>query len=162
MKSLHSKLSGIAPFVFFPFLIILRKKKRAAYLLICFLILALSGCYLNFYRTNTKSSIDASTVSRLNSENKYFIMHFANSTNELENVYVNSDSLYGTILPLSPAHSKNLHPLPENPKNKMKGGNKKSTLMEVHLYTSENLNGDDSLFAMPLGSFNRADVYELN
>ena len=162
MKSLHSKLSVIAPFVFFPLLIVLRKKRKLAYIFLCFIAFTLSSCYLNFYRTNTRQSIDANTASRLNSERKYFLIHFNNSTNGLEEVHINGDSLYGKIVPLPVEHSKYLYPNSANSKNKVKYADKKNALIEVHLYTNASLNMNDSLFSASIGSFNRADVYELN
>src|SRR5215472_15410259 len=100
MKTLHQKLAGIAPFIFFPFIIIIRKKKRTIYLFLLFTITSLSGCFLNFYKTNTKPSIDAATVSKLDSENRHFIIHFINSTNGLQNAYVRNDTLYGRLIPV--------------------------------------------------------------
>src|SRR4051812_31808285 len=110
MKSLHSKLSVIAPFVFFPILIILRKRKRAAYVFLCFIVITLSSCYLNFYRTNTKSSVDEGTVSSLKSENKYFIVHFSDSVYGLQDVYLTGDTLHGKLVRLPLSHSRYLHP----------------------------------------------------
>src|SRR5258705_13677731 len=100
MKSLHSKLSGIAPFFFFPLLIIFRKRKKAVYACVFLMLITFSSCYLNFYRTNTKPSIDEAAVLKLRSENKYFIVHFANSTNGLEQVYLNGDTLHGKLVVL--------------------------------------------------------------
>jgi hypothetical protein len=127
-----------------------------------FLIITLSSCFLNFYKTNTKASIDATTASRLSSENKYFIIHFANSTNGLENAHVSNDSLYGTIVLLTPEHSNNLYPVANSNKNRVKAKDKKHALMEVHLYTNAELKSTDSVLAAKVSSFNRADVYELN
>ena len=162
MKKLHSKLSGIAPFIFFPLLLIFQKGKRNAYVFTFLILFTLSSCYLNFYRTNTKPSIDAGTVSKLSSESKYFIIHFKNSTNGLENVYVKSDSLYGTLVPLPTAHAKYLYPGVNNPKNRLKYVDKPNALIEVHLYSNAEKKIDDSLFSALVSSFNRADVYELN
>lgn len=162
MKNFHSKLSVVAPFIFFPFLVLFRKKKKIAYIFLAFIILTLSSCFLNFYRTNTKPSINADNVSRLKSENKYFVIHFSNSINVLEDMYVKNDSLFGKINLLPPIHAKYLHPNTASSKNRVKHIDKKNALMEVHLYTNLQLFADDSLFAAPLTSFNRSDVYELN
>lgn len=162
MKNLHSKLSGIAPFVFFPLFVTYRKRKKTFYAIICIMLISLSSCYLNFYRTNTTSSIDANTASKLSSENKYFVVHFTNSTNGLEGIYLKGDSIYGKIVPLPIEHSKNLYPSTASEKNRVKHIDKPYTLMEVHLYTTLSKLNDDSLFTASLSSFNRADVYELN
>ena len=118
MNNLTSKLYGIASFIFFPLLIIFFKRKKINYVFVCLAFIALTGCYLNFYRTNTKPSIDAATASRLSSEIKDFIIHFANSTNGLEQVKVDGDMLDGKIVPLPPEHAKYLHPESGSKKNR--------------------------------------------
>jgi hypothetical protein len=162
MNSLTSKLYGIASFIFFPLLIIFLRRKKNYYVFICLVFIALTGCYLNFYRTNTKPSIDPATASRLSSELKYFVIHFANSTNGLEQAKVEGDMLYGKIVPLPFEHSKYLHPDSGSKKNRVKKKDKNDALVEVHLYTNAELKYGDSLFSASLTSFNRADVYELN
>ncbi len=162
MNSLTSKLSCILPFIFFPLLIIFRKRKKIAYTFICLALITLTGCYLSFYRTNTKPSIDTATASRLSSESKYFIIHFANSTNGLEQVSVNGDMIYGKIVPLPAEHSKYLHPDSASRQNRVRAKDKRDALLEVHLYTNTELKHNDSLFSASITSFNRADVYELN
>ncbi|MEP6684456.1 MAG: hypothetical protein ABJA35_14400 [Parafilimonas sp.] len=161
MKNFHSKIAAIAPFVFFPILLIVRKKRRIVYVLALFAVITLSSCFLNFYRTNTKTSIDAANASRLSSENKYFIIHFSNSIKGLENSYVKDDSLYGTMVPLPPEHAQYLHPNTSSRALVVKAKDKKNALVEVHLYTNSELKETDSLFAASVLSFNRADVYEL-
>jgi hypothetical protein len=162
MKNLISKLGVIAPFIFFPLFMLLRKRKKTAYVLIAISAFTLSSCYLNFYRTNTRSSIDASAATKLQSENKYFIIHFSNNTNGLEQVYIDGDSLHGKIVQLPEEHSGYLSPVVTNDKNRVKSIDKRNALMEVHLYTSLRLQTGGSVFSAALTSFNRADVYELN
>ena len=129
---------------------------------ICFMLITLSSCYVNFYRTNTKPSIDAAAVSKLKSENKYFIIHFSNGINGLEQAYVNGDSLYGKIVTLIPEHLKYLHPDSASDGNRVKATDKKYALTEVHLYTTAAFKNNDSLFSADLASFNRADIYGFN
>jgi len=164
MKSLIARLSGIAPFLLFPILIILRKRRRTGYVFVFFTVLTLSSCYLNFYRTNTKPSIDANTASKLQSKKKYFIIHFENSTNGLEQVHVKGDSIYGRLVQLPAEHAKYLHPDFRDNENVVKSAHMKDALIEVHLYINElsTESGHDSIFSASLSSFNRADVYEFN
>src|SRR5678810_1177621 len=110
MKTLHSKLAHITSFVFFPALIILRKKKATAYVFAFLIIVSFSSCFLNFYRTNIKPSIDAATALKLRSKKKYFIIHFDNTAKGLENASVVNDSLYGKIVPITPEQERYLHP----------------------------------------------------
>ncbi len=161
MKSVHSKLSAIAPFFFFPVLLIFRKRKKLVYVFIFLIVISLSSCYLNFYRTNTKPSIDKAAMDKLRSENKYFIIHFPNSTKGLEQVSLNGDTISGKIVTLPPEHTKYLSPDP-NRNNQVRKSYKKVALMEVHLYTNAELKNNDSMFSAVASSFNRADVYELN
>jgi len=162
MKTLQSKLAAIAPFVFFPLLIILRKKKKIAYFFVLFILLSCSSCFLNFYRTNSRPSIDAPTASKMQSEKKYFIIHFSNTQKGLEDAYVSNDSLYGRIIPITPVQTRYLHPKSGSNTNTVKKKDKDSTLMQVHLYTNTALSENDSVFAANVSSFYRADVYELN
>ncbi len=162
MKSLHSKLSGIAPFIFFPLLIIYSKRKKTAYIGIFMLLVLLSSCYRNFYRTNTRPAIDQTSAAKLTNENKYFIIHFTNSTKGLEGAALHGDTLSGLLVTLPPEHSKYLYPQVSNPKNRVKSSDKTSALIEVHLYTNTENKRDDSVFSSLTTSFNRADVYELN
>jgi len=162
MKKFNSKISAIAFLIFFPLLIIARKKKRAVYVFALFILITLSSCFLSFYRTNTKPSIAAADASRLSSENKYFIIHFSNSTKGLENIYVKNDTLYGNLVHLTPEHSKNLNTEANRKTVRIRAKDKKYALIEVHLYTAAQLNNNDSVFAAAMSSFNRADVYELN
>ncbi len=77
-------------------------------------------------------------ASRLSSESKYFIIHFPNSTNGLEQVSVNGDSLYGKIVPMPPEHTKYLHPESGSKTNRVKAKYKKDALIEVHLLQMPN------------------------
>src|SRR5262245_37132272 len=139
MKTLHSKLAHIASFVFFPALILLRKKRETAYLFALLISMSLSSCFLNFYRTNTKPSIDAATASKLSSQKKHFIIHFDNTAKALENAYVSNDSLYGTIIPITPVQERYLHPKASSNNNRVSKKARDSTVMEVHLYTHVSL-----------------------
>jgi hypothetical protein len=126
------------------------------------IIISLSGCFRSFYQTNTRSSIDTATLSRLISEEKYFIIHFSNCTKALSNAYVKNDSLYGRITTVPREHTSYLSPDNADATLRIKPGTKEHVLAEVHLYTTQELNGNDSVFTESVSSFNRADVYELN
>ncbi len=162
MKSLHSKLHGTSPFFFLPLLFIFFSRRKVVYVFMFLLVMGLSSCFLSFYRTNTKSSIDTAKVDSLRFGNKYFIIHFPSINKGLERVSVTGDSIAGKLVTLTPEHSKNLNPNPKDKSNRIKAKYKNSTLMEVHLYTNSALQNGDSMFSAPLSSFNRADVYQLN
>ncbi len=136
-------------------------RRKIVYLPALFLVVSLSSCMDYFYKTNTKPSIDAQTTSALAKENRFFIIHFSNSTNALEHPYVKNDSLFGTIIALPPEHSGNLNPDTSSIKNRVTAKDK-NVLTEVHLYTNEELQNTDTGLAEKITSFHRADVYEIN
>jgi hypothetical protein len=161
MKRIHSKQHATSILFLLPFLLIFLRRK-IMYVCIFLAVISLSSCFRNFYRTNTKSSIDDSAITSLRSTKKYFIIHFPNIIKGLEQVSVSADSISGKLVALSPEHSKNFYPNPQNNKNRVKARYKKSALMEVHLYTNIDPKNNDSMYSASLSSFNRADVYELN
>jgi len=124
--------------------------------------MSLSSCFVNFYRPNTKTSIDASSVSRLSSEKKYFIIHFIDSISGLENVYAKDSSIYGRLVRLPGEHSKHLHPNPQDKAVKIKSKYKEDALSEVHLYINSNLPTSDSIYSASVTSFYRTDIYKFN
>ncbi len=150
MKTLYSVLSGSK-----------LNTQKFIYLSAVFLTVALSSCYLNFYRPGTKSTLDSAAAQKLQSVNKYFIIHFQNGIRGLENVAVNGDTLKGIIVKLPEEHSKYLAPVSEK-KNRVKQKDKHDALMEVHLYSMQKPDVADTVFSALLSSFTRADVYELN
>ena len=72
------------------FLFIKRKRKLAiAYLLgICFLG---SGCFQFFYSTNTKTNISDSTLAKLSTSSKYFIVHLKTGDYALKDIRIDSN-----------------------------------------------------------------------
>ncbi len=161
MKTLLSDLSDIAVFIFFPLLFIMLKRKKAVSVYLSFIVITLSGCYLNFYRTNTTKAIDKAAIQELQFRNKYFIVHFPYTVKDLENILLKGDTLNGTLVTLPEEHAKYLNPVIAK-NNRVKHIDKKDALIEVHLYRNTGIKNDDSLFSAPLSTFTRADVYELN
>jgi hypothetical protein len=145
-------------FKHFPFI----KRKWIIYLFLLFMTISLSGCFRSFYNPNTRSSIDTATLSRLISEEKYFIIHYSNGVYGLENAYVKNDSLFGKVISLPWEHIGYLDPDSANTTIRVKLVDKQNALTEVHLYTNNELNNNGSVLAASVPSFNRVDVYELN
>ena len=161
MKTKSEKLSTIVP-TLFPFFIMTRNNKLIIYLFSLFIITCLSGCFRTFYNPNTKSSVDTATLSRLIAKKRFFIIHFSNSVNGLENVYTRNDSLFGKTISLPPEHAGYLRPDSGDTSIRVKSADKQNTINEVHLYTTRELRNTDSMFAENIASFNRVDVYALN
>lgn len=162
MKSNIEKLSSIAPYILFPGYMILKKRKALLCVSIFMLIISISGCFWNYYRTNTKSSIDASTTSDLIQQKKYFIIHFKDSIVGLENATIRNDSLFGNIISIPTEHSHYLFPKSTTKTNRVKAKYKGPTLTEVHLFTNETFKSPYQVAAFGLSSFNRADIYKLD
>ncbi|MEJ7766957.1 MAG: hypothetical protein WKF89_04045 [Chitinophagaceae bacterium] len=124
-------------------------------------MMALSSCYLNFFRTNTKTSIDRAAIKNIGSARKYFVVHMGNGVQGLENVSFRDDTVRGTLVPLPLEHTKYLSPNIEG-KNRIRKPDMIPTLMEVHLYAERASETASKEFISPLTQINRMDVYELD
>lgn len=130
-----------------------------------FIILAsmmLSGCFRQFYSTNTANHIDSATLLRLIDGQKYFIMHDLTLNKEyaLNNVKLSNENLTAETGILLSEHTWNEHPASSD-LNVFPRKNKHAVLYEVHLY-SQNPGKDSLHVIIPLKDFSRVDVYELD
>jgi hypothetical protein len=163
MKPLTNRLSHIGLFVFFPLYFFWRKTRKTTVVVSALMIVVLSSCFLNFYRTNTKNSIDANTLKNLQTSSKYFIIHFTNNNKAfgLAGVSVNGDKLEGNLVELPEEHKKYLYPNPDKT-NRVKSIDKTSALMEVHLYNTQPQAEAQTHISIPISAISRIDVYELD
>jgi hypothetical protein len=159
--SITERLSSIAGFAFFPLLIIARKRRIVLYSLFFTMTISLCGCFLNFFKTDTQSSVDANTLSSLTDKQKSFIIHFANGNKALQGAYVKDDSLYGSLFAVPPEHLKYMEPKPASKRNRVLTRDKEIVLTEVHLYTNSGF-PESSPYTAAVTSFYRTDIYELN
>lgn len=120
--------------------------------------IVLASCFQHYFRTNTKTSVDEATLKLLQNSNKYFVIHFVdNKVSGLKNVFVSGDKLSGNPVELPEEHFKYINPVIKKP-NRVDKKDKATTLLEVHLYTTDSsVNAND--LSLPLSSFNRMDVY---
>ncbi len=161
MKHIINRLSGIALFVFFPILFFTRKKTTGKIIIFFIAITILSGCFQHYFRTHTQTNTDAATIQKLMAINKYFIIHLKGRVGGLENLTVLNDKLEADIVPLQPEHLKYINPQIDKT-NQVKLKDKTTTLTEVHLYTTTEINSGEKHISISLSSFNRMDIYEFD
>lgn len=142
------------------FYAIYKKCKPAIYVAACLVVISITSCYQHFYRTNTKPSTDADILQRLQSSNKYFIIHFPDRNAGLQNVTINQNNIEGDEVVLPAWHTGQLKPK-TNRANMVPKAERDSVLMQVHLYTA-NTNISKGRVSIPVSDINRIDVYEFD
>jgi hypothetical protein len=160
MASIINRLSGIAPAILLPVYVIATRQKKTACVLLVFLSICLSGCFLHYYSVNTAPRVDDSVLERLQSANKYFILHARNGAYALKNLRVNNDLLQGDLEELPGEHLKYLVP-GQGKLHRFPVRDRYIVLYEVHLYTTQAA-GDSARISLALKDINRMDVYDLN
>jgi hypothetical protein len=160
MKSITSRLSGIAPVIMFPLYIIFRKNKKTGMALLLFITICLSSCFLHFYKTNTDHTVDAATIQKLQAGNKYFILHAGDAVFTIKNLKATNDILEGDLEKLPKEQLKYIHADSEK-ENRFPIRDRSIVLYAVHLYTQDHAD-NNSHISLPLKNFNRIDVYELD
>src|SRR5580765_713003 len=162
MKRISISPTTLVIFLMVPilFLFIKRKSKLAAvyFIFICFLS---SGCYQFFYSTNTKTSINDSTLAKLKTSDKYFIVHLKTGDYALKDIKVDSNQLKAEIGPILTEHTYYLDPAPgTSPSYKKKEASE--VLNEIHIYALTQSLEDSTHLSIPVSSITRVDVYEKN
>jgi len=161
MKPIISRLNSHAGMAIFPILFIWKKKKYRTLFLFSVITIFLTGCFHHFFRTGTLKGIDAATIQRLQSEQKYFILHANDRVMEMNNVKVGKDKIDADLTMLPQGHLHYLNPKIEKA-NQVKAKDKPMVLIEVHLYYTGNIDSTQSHFSTSLSKFNRVDVYEFD
>ncbi|MEP6747936.1 MAG: hypothetical protein ABJB86_09435 [Bacteroidota bacterium] len=160
MKSLINRLAPVAPALIFPLYVICRKFKKTGIALLLFITISLSSCFLHFYRTNTVHEIDAATIQKLQSADKYFILHTGNDVFVLKNIKINNEILDGDLDSSALIAKRYIHP-DTSRTNRFSIANKSDVLYTVHLYTSTTP-APGGHINFPLNTITRVDVYELD
>ncbi|MEP6673862.1 MAG: hypothetical protein ABJA78_01860 [Ferruginibacter sp.] len=160
MSSITSRLSGSAGMLLFPLYFMYRKRKKAFLLLIVAFALTVSSCYQHYFKTHTQQKADTDMLQKLQSANKYFIVHFKTGVAGLTNLSIKNNTIEADIVTLGEDHLKYLNPETSRT-NRVKKNDKNAALMEVHLYTNEEKK-DNGRLSLPLSSVNRVDVYEFD
>ena len=104
-------------------------------LIVCLLSfsMCMSSCFLKFYKTDSLATVPEEKINNLSDTDKIVIVHYNDSIFSLQQVKVNSDSIYGTIQSLDNMFRKYTSPSTEEP-NKYKKKDEKIVLSQIHLY----------------------------
>ena len=160
MKRFSVSPASVFSFLLFPLVFIfLKSKKRFAFVYLIAIVLLFTGCFLNFYRTNTKNGLDRSTISALKNKNKYFVVHLKEVNYALKNISVNNNLIKADIEPVIAEHAKYLNPAPQtSPIYRKKDA--EMVLSEIHIYAENEKLENKSHISIPVKSVKRVDVYE--
>jgi hypothetical protein len=162
MKRFHFSPASLFSFLLLPFLFLFIKRKRKSaifyLLLVCFIG---PGCFQRFYRTNTKTSINDSTLSNLKNNNKYYIVHLKSGDYALKDISINNNMLTAGIGQINQNHMSWLDPAPGSSPS-YKKADKDYVLNEIHIYALNQNIEDSTHISIPVSSITRVDMYEMN
>jgi hypothetical protein len=120
-----------------------------------------SGCFKNFYTTNTQSGFNDSAIAELKNSNKYFIVHLKNGDYALKNIMVKDSMLTAEFGQVTMDHMDWLNPEPgTSPSYHKKDG--PLVLNEIHIYALSQMPEDSIHLSIPISSITRVDLYEKN
>lgn len=120
-----------------------------------------SGCYKNFYFTNTQPGLNDSAIAKLKNSNKYFIVHLKNGDYALKNIMVKDSMLTADLGQVTMDHMEWLNPEPgSSPSYQKKEGH--LVLNEIHIYALSQMPEDSTHLSIPVSSITRVDLYEKN
>lgn len=137
-------------------------KRNLVHLLLVFLALGLSSCFLHYYKTNSQDHIDEASVQKLVNSDKYFILHLNDKEYSLNNIKVVNESMEADLDSVAPGHSKFLYLYPRSAAhNRFPAKDKDYVLNEVHLYAKASETNTLHVI-VPMKNINRVDVYELD
>lgn len=160
MKKLSSSSACFISFLFFPVLFLfIRSRKNFGLIWLLFIALVFTGCFLNFYKTNTKNGLDESMLSALKNKNKYFVVHLKNEkVMALKNISINNNLIDADTEPLTINHTKYLNPFANRSLRYKKKDD--AVLSEIHLYALNESLDDKPHLSIPVSSIKRVDIYE--
>ena len=104
------------------------------YVVLVLLILSQSSCFQHFYQTNSIEKVDTAALKKLDTGNKYFIVHTPTEVFALRNLKVDSEIISGDRDSLSKTHARYLNPASRTA-NRFPKKYAEIIFSEVHLYT---------------------------
>jgi len=136
-------------------------KRKAVILLLMISSFSLSGCFKNFYLTNTKNNAaDPEVMSALKNQNKYFVIHFKDDARFALKNFAASDSIIeGDVTKLVDPPFLLYHSPAATSSNRYKKIYEPVVLQEVHIYTSENYYPQKEHIRLAVRSISRIDIY---
>jgi len=158
------KRFGVSPlsvliFLFFPYLFLfLKGRRKYAIIYMSVLLLFVSGCYLRFYNTNTRNTIDRKTINELKNQNKYFVAHLKDGVKALKNVDVSNNILEADLDSIPPEHYNFADKLPSTSYRYKKDST--AVLDEIHIYAPTQSLDRKTHVSLPLTAVTRVDIYK--
>ena len=132
-------------------------QQKLAFLLTIVLLFSLTGCFRQYYQTNSVSRADSSLLEQLKAEKKHFVLHTGSGAYELQNLKLDNEMMNAELHELSAKHEYYLNPKPDVG-NLIPYREKKWALSQVHIYTAEKFDSS-SKANLPLNQINRLDIY---
>ena len=123
-------------------------------------LLAIQGCFPQYYQTNTVYQVNGDSLRSLTKENKYFVFHANNYEYALKDIKVNDSSIEGNLDSIMAEHGEYLHPR-ATIKNPFPSENAEFVLDEVHLYADPSITYSSPV-NIPFKDLRRMDVYGLD
>jgi hypothetical protein len=158
MKRLIPSPATVISLLFLPILcLIIKRKRKAGIIYLVFIFVTSLGCFQNFYLTNSKKSISDSTLLKLQSENKNFVVYLANGHYSLKNIKINDKIIEGDVDSIGEDESKYL--LPHHTSNSYKKRDEEIVLKEVHIYALSEKLKDSVHLSLPMSSITRVDIF---
>jgi hypothetical protein len=133
-----------------------------AFFLITVLFLFInSGCFKNFYSTNTQPGLNDSAIAEIKNSHKYFIVHLKNGDYALKDIMIKDSMLTAQLGQVTMDHMDWLSPEPgSSPSYHKKDG--PLVLNEIHIYALSQMPEDSTHLSIPISSITRVDLYEKN
>ena len=121
-----------------------------------FSLLAMTnGCY--YYRVNRSSEPPANTISKMQDEHKFIIMHIDDKVWQLSDIIIEQENITGTISELY-GIEKYRKVKPDAPNRYRK--DQSQILNEVHIYISELTKTGSTKITFPIKVISRIDIYD--
>lgn len=139
---------------------LIRVNRFSHFAFLSILLISQSSCFKQYYQTNTKQKTNAQTLLLLDSSHKTFIVHTPVAPFYLKNVSINSESISGDKILLTPEYDLYLNPGSET-RNSFARRDRSMVLNQVHLYV-DNSFADNNHIVLPIAHIKRMDVYGLD
>lgn len=160
MKRFSLTRADVFTLLFAPAIFIFQKKKRPVGIAVLLLsLLALSGCFRNYFKINSRPVSDSSSLATLKNSDKYFVIHLRNGFFALKNISANGSRIEGDLQTL-PAERERFIYASQAPSKTYKSRDKALLFSEVHLYAQNENASDSTHISIPVTSISRVDIFE--
>ena len=143
---------------------LLRKVKKYRGLAVLFIgIVVMAGCWRTYYDVRTAKELNMVDFQKLYAQEKVFVGHFSDTLLRLGDAHAEEENIIAIPLALPNEWRAQTNPSLEK-SNTFKRKKEPSTLLQVHLYTSQPYDSfmENERLKIPKTAFNRVDVYEKN